>query len=94
MARILASASRNSSRRSQARIGLVLRVSPIDAADIPAKNFECGNAVFFGVGSELGQFTEAMRNHVFAVGQDDGLPCIFFAQPVGRAANREVLVEP
>ena len=49
---------------------------------------------FLASAASLGSSLKAMHNHVFAVGQNDGLPCIFFAKPVGRAANREVLIEP
>src|SRR5208337_5079590 len=79
---------------AQTWVGSVLRVSAIDAADIPAQNLEGRDAVFFGVGGELRKFIEAMRNHIFAVEQDDGLPCIFLAQPIRRTAHREMLIEP
>ena len=36
--------------RAQARIGLVLRITSIDATDVPAENFKSSNAVFLGIG--------------------------------------------
>src|SRR4051812_26488535 len=78
----------------KSRIRLVLRISPIDSADIPAVNFERGDPVFLSVSCECRQLIKAMNDCILAVRQNSGLPRILLTQPTAGTRDGEILIEP
>src|SRR5262249_28342810 len=81
-------------RCAQSRIGLVLRISAINSAEVPAKDLERGYPVLLCVGCEPRQFSKPMNDRIFGVRQDDGLPSIFLTQPTAGTGDLEVLIVP
>src|SRR5262249_41569072 len=81
-------------RCTQSRIGLILRISAIDSANVPAIDLERSYAVLFCVGGEPGQVSKTMDDRILGVRQNRGLPGVFLTQPRSRARDLEVLVVP
>src|SRR5215469_2577745 len=81
-------------RCTQSRIRLVLRISAINPAHVPAKDLERGYPVLVCIGREPRQFRKAMNDRILGVRQNDGLPSIFLTQPTAGARNFEVLIVP
>src|SRR5690349_2755483 len=81
-------------RSTKPRLRLVLRISPIDPADIPAVNFECGDTVFLCVHCKCRQLIEVMNDRVLAVRQNRRLPRILLTQPTPGTRDGEVMIEP
>src|SRR5215467_2189269 len=81
-------------RSTQSRVGLVLWISAINSADVPAKDLERGYPVLLCVGCEPRQFSKPMNDRIFRVRQNDGLPSILLTQPTAGTRDLEVLVVP
>src|SRR5262249_16424881 len=79
---------------SQPRIRLVLRISAINPANVPAQDLEGGYPVLLCVCCELRQFSKAMNDRILGVRQNDGLPSIFLPEPTAGARDFEVLIVP
>src|SRR5262249_8964466 len=81
-------------RCTQSRIRLVLRISAINPAHVPANDLERGYPVLLCVCCELRQFSKAMNDRILGVRQNDGLPSIFLTQPTAGSRDFEVLIVP
>src|SRR5215469_4481725 len=81
-------------RCTQPRIRPVLRISAINPAYVPAKDFEGGYPVLLCVCCQPRQFSKAMNDRILGVRQNDGLPSIFLTQPTAGTRDFKVLIVP